>query len=108
MIAPFAVGPMALTGFTWYQGEANTANAATPRAEKLEVLGRKIDRFDRNANGIMECIPAAFFSRSASRRFSMVSASCCLRKASMAGSRGVSAGLSVVERAGDSLDLATS
>jgi hypothetical protein len=45
----------------------NTANAATPRAEKLDVLGRKIDRFDRNANGIMECIPAAFFSRSASR-----------------------------------------
>lgn len=32
MVAPFAVGPMALTGFTWYQGEANTANAATAAA----------------------------------------------------------------------------
>ena len=23
MIAPFAVGPMAVTGFTWYQGESD-------------------------------------------------------------------------------------
>jgi len=28
MIAPFAVGPMALTGVTWYQGEANVGGAA--------------------------------------------------------------------------------
>jgi len=27
MIAPFAVGPMALTGVTWYQGEANVGGA---------------------------------------------------------------------------------
>jgi len=27
MIAPFAVGPMSLTGVTWYQGEANVGNA---------------------------------------------------------------------------------
>merc|ERR1719240_217710 len=27
MIHPFTVGPMALTGFTWYQGEANTGRA---------------------------------------------------------------------------------
>ena len=29
MILPYAEGPMALTGVTWYQGEANTANATT-------------------------------------------------------------------------------
>jgi hypothetical protein len=29
MIAPYAVGPMALTGFTWYQAEANTQSAAS-------------------------------------------------------------------------------
>ena len=29
MIAPFAFGPMALTGVTWYQGEANVGQAAT-------------------------------------------------------------------------------
>jgi sialate O-acetylesterase len=29
MIHPFVVGPMALTGFAWYQGEANTRNATT-------------------------------------------------------------------------------
>jgi len=28
MIAPFTVGPMALTGVTWYQGEANVGGAA--------------------------------------------------------------------------------
>ncbi len=27
MIAPFAVGPMALTGATWYQGESNIGNS---------------------------------------------------------------------------------
>ena len=29
MINPYVQGPMKLTGFTWYQGEANTANQAT-------------------------------------------------------------------------------
>jgi hypothetical protein len=28
MLRPYAVGPMALTGFTWYQGESNTASDA--------------------------------------------------------------------------------
>ena len=32
MVAPFVVGPMALTGFTWYQGEANTGSQATADA----------------------------------------------------------------------------
>jgi len=27
MIVPYAVGPMAISGFTWYQGEEDTANA---------------------------------------------------------------------------------
>ena len=26
MINPYVVGPMAVTGFTWYQGEANTGS----------------------------------------------------------------------------------
>ena len=29
MILPYAEGPMALSGFLWYQGEANTANLST-------------------------------------------------------------------------------
>jgi len=29
MIRPYMVGPMALTGFTWYQGEANTLDQAS-------------------------------------------------------------------------------
>lgn len=29
MILPYAEGPMQVAGFTWYQGEANTANATT-------------------------------------------------------------------------------
>ena len=29
MILPFAAGPMALSGFVWYQGEADTASAAS-------------------------------------------------------------------------------
>jgi len=29
MINPFTIGPMALTGFTWYQGEANTGDQAS-------------------------------------------------------------------------------
>ncbi|CAB9520745.1 Sialate O-acetylesterase [Seminavis robusta] len=29
MIHPYMVGPMAVTGFTWYQGEANTKNQTT-------------------------------------------------------------------------------
>ena len=31
MIHPFTVGPMAVTGFTWYQGEANTRAGSAPR-----------------------------------------------------------------------------
>ena len=27
MIFPYVVGPMAVTGFTWYQGESNTGSA---------------------------------------------------------------------------------
>ena len=30
-IAPYSVGPMALAGFIWYQGEANTKDAASAR-----------------------------------------------------------------------------
>ena len=29
MILPYAAGPMALSGFVWYQGEADTATTAT-------------------------------------------------------------------------------
>ena len=36
MILPYAVGPMQLTGFAWYQGEANTANDTT--AEEYACL----------------------------------------------------------------------
>jgi len=36
MILPYAVGPMTISGFTWYQGEANTANATT--AEQYACL----------------------------------------------------------------------
>ena len=32
MIAPYTVGPMALRGFTWYQGEANTHDLASAQA----------------------------------------------------------------------------
>ena len=32
MIHPYVVGPMALTGFTWYQGEANTRDQASADA----------------------------------------------------------------------------
>jgi len=32
MIYPFVVGPMAVTGFTWYQGEANTGSQASADA----------------------------------------------------------------------------
>jgi len=32
MVAPYTVGPMALTGFTWYQGEANTGSQASADA----------------------------------------------------------------------------
>ena len=36
MILPYAEGPMAISGFTFYQGEANTASAAT--AEQYACL----------------------------------------------------------------------
>merc|ERR1712232_593037 len=29
MIAPYTVGPMAVSGFTWYQGENNAGDAAS-------------------------------------------------------------------------------
>merc|ERR1719482_1409401 len=32
MVAPYTVGPMALTGFTWYQGEANTRSQGSADA----------------------------------------------------------------------------
>lgn len=32
MISPYTQGPMGVTGFTWYQGEANTANQASADA----------------------------------------------------------------------------
>lgn len=31
MIVPYTVGPMALAGFTWYQGEANTVDASSAK-----------------------------------------------------------------------------
>ena len=33
MIRPYTVGPMALTGFTWYQGESNTAQDANSNGQ---------------------------------------------------------------------------
>ena len=55
MINPFTVGPMALTGFIWYQGESNTNNQET--ADAYACLFPAMITAWRSAFGL----PSAFF-----------------------------------------------
>jgi len=55
MINPYTVGPMALTGFTWYQGESNTNNQVS--ADAYACLFPAMISAWRSAFGI----PSAYF-----------------------------------------------
>jgi len=66
MVLPYTVGPMALSGFVFYQGEANTANATT--AEQYACLFPQMITAWRQAFGL----PTAYFG------FVQLSTWCCL------------------------------
>lgn len=55
MIYPYVVGPMALTGFTWYQGEANTGSQQSADAYAC-LFPSMIQSWRTNFN-----VPKAFF-----------------------------------------------
>ena len=53
MVAPFAVGPMALVGFAWYQGECNVGFAAGQPPTRFRLPARSRSQRCGHARGIV-------------------------------------------------------
>eukprot|EP00418_Pyrodinium_bahamense_P085379 CAMPEP_0179051066 /NCGR_PEP_ID=MMETSP0796-20121207/21055_1 /TAXON_ID=73915 /ORGANISM="Pyrodinium bahamense, Strain pbaha01" /LENGTH=532 /DNA_ID=CAMNT_0020747599 /DNA_START=60 /DNA_END=1658 /DNA_ORIENTATION=- len=57
MIAPYLVGPMAVTGFTWYQGEADLADTKSPNNNYTCTQTAMISQWRKEFQ-----VPRAFFA----------------------------------------------